>query len=129
VSLNFLSGFLLTAVVIAILAYMAKEMFGGRVADKSKSQPRAAGVLSRLGANESKPVNEHLIGAAAKVIAQTGDDARPIRVRVGAEHWPARFASGEAGLLPEGAAVTVTAVDGAVLVVAAADDVADTPSE
>ena len=48
------------------------------------------GALKRQREREAKPVNEHLIGMAGEVIANTDDDDRPMKVRLGIELWPAR---------------------------------------
>ena len=121
-SMDFLSGFLLTAVGLAVVIFLIKEAFGGRLSGRRGARRYLADVSARLSGAEAKPVNEHLIGLAGSVIAHSEDGARPMRVRLGAELWSARSDSTEKTRLPVGAPVEVVAVDGLVLVVRAAGE-------
>lgn len=127
-NLDFLSGLLLTAVTLAVLVFLIKEIVGVRVSDQKKTRQYSVGGLGKLLGREAKPVNDHLIGSIGKVIAHSSDSARPMRVRLGLELWPARLDSTDEARLPVDASAKVTAVDGPVLVVVAATHVAASPS-
>ena len=127
-NLDFLSGLLLTTVTLAVLVFLIKEIVGVRVSDQKKTRRYSVDGLGKLLGREAKPVNDHLIGSIGKVIAHSSDSARPVKVRLGLELWPARLDSTDEVDLPVGAAVKVTAVDGPVLVVVAATDQAGSPS-
>ncbi|MDH3420723.1 MAG: NfeD family protein [Gammaproteobacteria bacterium] len=127
-NLDFLSGLLLITVTLAIVFFVAKEIFGDRRAGDRQAQRHWAHALEWFSGSETKPVNEHLIGSAGEVISHSGDSARPMRVRLGFETWPARPGSTEDNPLPVGSAVEVIEVDGAVLVVVAGSDPAGLPN-
>lgn len=126
-TLDFLSGLLLTTATIAIVLFVIKEVVGDRRSGTKKSRQPLAPALTRMSGSKAKPVNAHLIGSVGKVISHSGDSARPMRVRLGPELWPARLDSTEAAALPVGTAAEVVAVDGAVLVVVAGSDSAGPP--
>jgi membrane-bound ClpP family serine protease len=119
---NFISGFLLSAVTLGIVAYVIKEIFADQTSDFWKFPRLLADALTRRAGSEGKPVNAHLIASSGKVIAHSADDSRPMNVRVGVEHWAARLNSSDAAPLPVGTPVKVTAVDGHVLIVEATVD-------
>ena len=121
-SLDFLSGLLLTAVALAVVVFLIKETFAERIAGRKKPRQVLTDALDKVSGREAKPVNAHMIGAVGEVIAHSDDSSRPLTVRVGTERWPARGESTEDARLSIGAAVRVTAVDGPVLVVAATID-------
>jgi len=127
-NLDFLSGLLLVTVTLAIVFFVTKEFFGDRRSGDRKTQRYWAHAIEWFSGSETKPVNEHLIGSVGKVISHSGDSARPMRVRLGLESWPARLGSTEEGRLPIGSAVKVLEVDGAVLVVVAGSDLAGLPN-
>jgi hypothetical protein len=118
--LDFVSGLLLTAVVLAILGYLVYEIVPDGVGDPKRIRHYLADALSRHLASEAKSANDHLIGSIAKVIAHSDDGARPMKVRLGLEFWPARSTLSEEGRLPVGASVKVVAVEGPIVVVEAA---------
>ena len=128
-NLDFLSGLLLTTVTLAVLVFLIKEIVGVRVSDQNKTRQSSVDRFGKFLGREAKPVNEHFIDSIGKVIAESSDSARPMRVRLGAELWPARLDSTDGAHLPVGADVKVTAVDGPVLVVVAATDVATPPKD
>jgi membrane protein implicated in regulation of membrane protease activity len=114
-SLEFLSGLLLVSAVLAIVGYIVKELFPrDRVGELSKSMQ---GALKRQREREAKPVNEHLVGMTGEVIANTEDDDRPMKVRLGIELWPARADSPEESRFPVGTSVEVSAVDEPLVIV------------
>jgi membrane protein implicated in regulation of membrane protease activity len=127
-SLDFLSGLLLTTVVAATVVYVIKELIGGRSAEQKKTRNVLASAMELMPRGEAEPVNEHLVGSIGKVISHSSDSDRPMRVRLGRESWPARLQATDGAALPVGAAVEVVAVDGAVVAVRASDDVAGAPS-
>lgn len=104
-SLDFLSGLLLTGVALFIVGFLLKEIFG----------ERAARFFSSGSRKPAKSVNEHLIGAVAKVVDNTKRDDGLIKVRVGIERWSAKLHSTDDRSLPVGAEVRITAVTGLVL--------------
>jgi membrane protein implicated in regulation of membrane protease activity len=118
-NLDFLSGLLLTAVALAVLVFLFKETVVERISGQKKAQRYLADALTKVLGGEAKPVNAHMIGAIGEVIESSGDGARPMRVRVSAERWPARLDSTENIRLPVGTAIKVVAIDGAVLIVKA----------
>jgi len=123
-TLNFLSGLLLTTAVLAIAAYVIKEMVVDRLGDVKNIRTYFSGILERYLRSEAKPVNDHLIGSIGKVVAHSDDSARPMKVRLGMELWPARLNS--TGQLGVDTVVKVAAVDGPVLVVEARVEGRDT---
>jgi membrane protein implicated in regulation of membrane protease activity len=124
-SLDLLSGLLLTLVAFAALVFLIKEVLGVRVSGHKKVKQHSSRVSASFLGGEAKPVNEHLIGSIGKVIEHSGDSTRPMTVRLGLEVWPARTESTEEAPAPVGTAVKVTSVDGAVLVVVASADLAE----
>ena len=127
-NLNFLSGLLLTIVVLGIVVFVAKEVIGDGGSGPRNVREKFARAKERLSGGEAKPVNEHLIGTVGRVTSHSDDSVRPIRVQLGTEFWSARPESATDDPLSIGSAVKVVAVDGAVLVVAAGDDLADSPT-
>jgi membrane protein implicated in regulation of membrane protease activity len=119
-NLDFLSGLLLTAAALAVLVFLLKETVVERISGQKKAQRYLGDALTKVLGGEAKPVNAHMIGAIGEVIESSGDSARPMRVRVSAERWPARLGSTEDIRLTVGTAIKVIAIDGAVLVVEAA---------
>lgn len=114
-SLEFLSGLLLVLIVLGTLGYMAKELLADlhpREARKQPSDPSSA-----QHKREAKPVNEHLIGTLGEVVANSEDDERPMRVRLGSELWPARAAGAGDPPFPVGTPIEVTAVQGPIVLV------------
>jgi membrane protein implicated in regulation of membrane protease activity len=127
-SLDFLSGLLLTTVVLAMIAYIVKELAADRAGDLKKAQRFLSDTLTKYVGNEAKPVNDHLIGSIGKVVAHSDVRARPMRVRLGLEFWSARTDRTEGRPLPVGASVKVTAVDGPILVVESTSDATAGPA-
>ena len=122
--LDFLSGLLLTLVTLAIVGYLIVAIVGSRDRDSKKLRHGVSVTLKKITANDSKPINDHLIGATGRVIGHSDDTARPIRVRINLELWPARLSSTQVTSPAIDASVTVIAVDGPVLVVEATTDAA-----
>jgi hypothetical protein len=127
-NLNFLSGLLLIIVVIATVLFLIKELIGDSTVEHDKARNPLARALELLSGGEAEPINEHLIGSIGKVISHSGDDARPMRVRLGPESWPARMHATEEDALPVGDAVEVVAIDGAVVVVKASGELVEAPN-
>lgn len=121
-NLNFLTGLLLIAVVLATAVFVAKELIGDRSPGDKKTRQGSAHLFEKLLGGEAKPASNHLIDSIGKVISHSDNSARPMMVRVGAELWPARLDSAEDAPLPVGTAVKVMAVDGPVLLVGAGND-------
>lgn len=115
--MEFLSGLLLTIATLAILAYIVAAIVGSRDRNLKKVGHDLSDALTKYVGSEGKPVNQHMIGATGNVIAHSDDEARPLRVRINLEFWPARPSSADGGSLAVGSSVKVTAVDGPVLVV------------
>ena len=109
------SGLLLTVVVLAILAYVARELIAGD----------GGGVIAKyLGG--SPGTDATMLGRRGTVVADTGD---VLRVRIVGERWRANPVAG--AVLPAGTPVRVTAVNGLVLEVepiAVEGDVEETPA-
>ena len=124
-SLDYLSGLLLMGVVLATVVYLVKEMLADRVGDVKKLQRNLADTFARHVASETKPVNAHLIGALGKVVANSGEAGRPMRVRLGTELWSARSNSAEGGSLVIGTPIKVVAVEGTILDVEEAIDASE----
>jgi len=120
-NLEFLSGLALTTVTFAALAYVIKELVGARVGDPKSVRHYLGEALEKYVSREAKPVNSHLIGLIGVVMAHSGDSARPMKVRLNLESWPARMHATADGLAPVGTSVKVTEVDGPILVVEASD--------
>ena len=127
-NLNFLSGFLLIAVVVAIVIYVVNEMFGSRVSADKQLRHKFFRFQQRLSGRQAEPINDHLIGATGKVTSHSENLARPMMVRVHPELWPARPRSAAEAPLPIGTVVTVAAVDGPVLIVEASDSGDESPN-
>jgi membrane protein implicated in regulation of membrane protease activity len=109
--LDRLSGLLLLAVVLVIVAFLVKEFLWARV---------AAG-LAKVSADDAKPVNAHLVGAVGQVIEPgRGESAARMKVRIGMERWDAELTSGADQALSTGTNIRVVAVRGLVLEVAPA---------
>ncbi len=128
-NLDFLSGLLLTAVVLAIVYFVARELLGDERSGNRNARQFFTHALERLSGGDTKPVNEHLIGSVGQVISHSTDVERPMRVRLGAESWPARLNSAEENPVPVGNAVEVVAVDGAILVVGTDGDAKKPPTD
>ena len=105
---DFLSGLLLTGVVLFGIGYIAKEFFWESL----------SGLMSRHRSPAPPPPrpNDHLIGATGRVV-DDGAASGVMRVRVGMETWRARPIDA-ASSLPIGTMVEIKAVDGRVLDVA-----------
>lgn len=127
-TLDFLSGLLLAAVVAAIVYFVGKELLGDARPGNGSARQRLTHALDRLSGGEAKPVNEHLIGSVGKVVSHSADSTRPLRVRLGVESWAARLELNEDDPLPVGDAVKVVAVDGVVVIVRPEDRTATTES-
>ena len=125
-SFEFLSGLALVLVTLGLLVYIVKEFFDIRVGDLKGVGQRIAAVSETASTREAKPVNSHLIGVIGQVTGHSGDSDRPMRVRLNLESWPARLGSAAVGLPAVGSSVRVADVDGAVLVVEAAEGQSDT---
>ena len=123
-NLDFLSGLLLTTVVVATVVYVIKELIGDRSVEQKKTRNVLTSALGLIQRGEAEPVNEHLVGSTGRVISHSSDRDRPMRVRLGRESWPARLQATDGEALPVGAAVEVVAVEGAVVAVIASDDLA-----
>ena len=120
--LDFLSGLLLALVAFAILGYLIVALMDTGDRDLNKRRHDLWGALTKMVASDAKPINDHLIGATGKVIAHSDDTARPMRVRINAELWPARSSSAHSNPPAVGVSIKVAAVDGPVLVVEASTD-------
>lgn len=116
-SLNFLSGFLLTVALLAILGYAVKEVLADRVGDFGQMWHRLRSAAAHHAGSEAKPVNDHLIGLPGTVVAHSDDVTRPMRVRLSHEFWPARSDATAQNQLPVGTPIKVIAVDGLTVVV------------
>lgn len=114
-SLQFLSGLLLVLALLGALIYILKELLSGSGLDFSAVNLSDA--LARQRSAAPKPVNEHLVGVIGEVVRHTDDDERPMTVRLGSELWPALPESTAAGLPPVGARISVTAVEGPIVIV------------
>ena len=126
-NLDFLSGLLLTAAVLATAGFVVKELLDSRPFGEKKIRPRLSHFLEMLSGKKSEPVNNRLIGSIGEVIAHSGDSARPMMVRVHPELWPARQNSTTEAVLPVGTTVKIAAVDGPVLVVVATNELGESP--
>lgn len=107
-NLEFLSGLLLVSALLATLGYIVKEVCSDFRPGKLSNSLRGAFTGPRK--HEAKPVNEHLIGAIGKVVANSDDDDRPMKVRLGLELWPARTDSARESRFPVGTCIEVTTV-------------------
>jgi membrane protein implicated in regulation of membrane protease activity len=120
-NLEFLSGLLLGIAALAAVAYIAKETIAVRLRRRIRIDDlvQACRRLVRGFAvhGDAKPVNAQLIASLGKVVAHTADEARPMRVRVGLELWPARSHAPEPARLPVGTPIKVTGVAGPILIV------------
>lgn len=125
-NLDFLSGLLLATAGLAVVVLLIKELVSEGAPGQKRARRYLAEVSTRLLGGKARPINDHLLGSLGTVIAHSSDGARPLRVRLGSELWPARLGSSEEGRLPIGSAVKVAAVDGAVLVVVP-DDPGESP--
>ena len=103
--MNVLSGILLAALVLFMVGFLLKEIFGDRVAKLLAGRARPP----------AKSINDHLIGAVGKVVDDTVREGGHVRVRIGIERWSAKLKSTDGRTLPVGAEVKVTAVTGLVL--------------
>lgn len=121
-NLDFLSGLLLTVAALVILVYLVTAIVDSGDRDLKKLQENVSDAWKRTVASDTKPVNDHLIGATGKVIMRSDDTARPMRVRINLELWPARLSSTEGDSLAVDTSVKVTAVDGPILIVEADSD-------
>lgn len=101
---NLLSGLVLTAVALLVVGYLIKEIFG----------PTLKSLVKEHRALPPAGVNDHLIGAVGRVVAD-GKRAGEMRVRVGGEGWNARLSSAGSDALPIGTQVVVKAVVGNLL--------------
>lgn len=106
--MEFISGLLLTLVVLGIIALVAREMIGER-----------GGETVRKYLGDSPAAGQPMIGKRGTVLASSGDT---MRVRIEGESWSANLAGGDA-TLPANSPVRVAAVNGLVLEV---EEVADT---
>ena len=93
------SGLLLTVVVLAILAYVAREL----IADDA-----GGGIGKYLG--DSPAIDSPMLGRRGTVVDDTGD---MLRVRIEGERWRANPVAG--AVLRTGTPIRVTAVNGLVL--------------
>lgn len=107
-NLQLFSGLLLVLAVLGVLGYIAKELFPDFRPGKLSMSLWVA--LAEHLKQEAKPVNEHLIGRIGEVIANSENDDRPMRVRLGPELWPARADSPRQSRFPVGTCIEVTAV-------------------
>ncbi len=101
--MNFLSGLLLTGVVVAIVYFIVKEVFWERIAAS----------FARQSNKPAEPAGDYLLGSIGKVVESTADGA--LNVRIGMERWRARLTSNDDRDLPVGSAVKITAINGLVL--------------
>jgi len=124
-NLEFFTGLALISFALAALAYIVAGLVGFRINDLTRVRHYFANAFQQVAPSETKSVNAHLVGLIGKVIAHSADTARPMRVRLNLESWPARLNSTADSAFSVGAAVKVTKVDGPVLVVEAAGDVAE----
>lgn len=103
-SLDLLTGLLLTAVLLLGIGYVVKELAGDAL----------AGFFSAHTAPESEDPNKRLIGEVGEVVGAGADGG--MRVRVGIERWHARLESGgDEDTLPVGTEVRVAGVEGSAL--------------
>ena len=109
--MDLISGLLLTAVVVAILYVLIKELVGDRMTETLAKQSQAP-----------KSVEESLIGTVARVVENRDEDSSLIKVRIGIERWSARLAPAHDQELAIGTEVRVTGVDGRVLEVEEVND-------
>ena len=103
--MDLLSGLLLLAVVIAIIAVIAREVF-----DRS-----ITGLTSVYARESSNPVEKGLVGSVGKVIELPEEAGATLRVKIGMEIWRARLLSDDTSILTVGSDVKVAAVDGMIL--------------
>ena len=103
--MDLLTGILLAGVVLFMVAFLRREIFGDRVGK----------LLAGRSRQPAKSINDHLIGAIGKVVDDTVRDGGHVRVRIGIERWSAKLKSTDGRTLPVGAEVKVTAVTGLVL--------------
>lgn len=127
-NLDFLSGLLLITVLVTTAIFVIRELTSDRPTEHKKARNPLASALGLLSGGEAAPVNEHLIGSIGKVISHSSDSTRPMRIRLGPESWPARLPSTEENALAVGDAVEVVAIDGAVVIVVARDELAAAPN-
>lgn len=125
-SLEFISGLLLVLVLLGTLIYVFVELFSGTKLDFSKVS--LSDTLGRQRNVEPEPINKHLVGMAGEVVRLSDDSERPLRIRLGSELWPARMDNAAAGStdttsVSVGALVTVTAVQGPIVIVRPADEI------
>lgn len=99
------SGLLLTVVVLAILAYVARELIA-----------EDGGGVVRKYLGDSPATDAPMLGRRGTVVDDTGD---VLRVRIEGERWRANPVAG--AVLPAGTPIRVTAVNGLVLEVEPVD--------
>ena len=103
--MDLLSGLLLLAVVIAIIAIVARELFDERIS-----------VLTDVYSRESpNPIEKGLVGSVGKVIEVPTEAGDTLRVKIGMEIWSARLPPGDDALPAVGSDVRVAAADGMIL--------------
>ncbi len=105
-SADFLSGLLLVGVLLFGAAYLIKTFFWESI----------TGLMTQTRAAPSPQPNDHLVGAAGRVVDDGAASGTP-RVRVGMETWRARVVD-PTSPLAMGAEVEVKAIEGRVLQVA-----------
>lgn len=105
--MDFVSGLLLTAVVLFIIGLFIRETVGDGLVSMFKARREAP----------ARAVNEYLVGATGTVVERLDDDNAPLKVRIGIERWNARTTTDDDVRLEVGAEVEVTAVSGLVLTV------------
>jgi membrane protein implicated in regulation of membrane protease activity len=103
--MELLSGIVLTIVILGIAVYLAKEVLG----------EKTTAMIAEYKRKPLRTPNHHLVGSTGTVISEPQKEGEHMRVRIGIERWNARAAAGDAGAVPVGTTVRVTAVEGLVL--------------
>ncbi len=115
-TLDIVTGLLLLGVALAIVYVVVRVLLWKHI----------AALFSRVGADDNKPANTHLIGASGHVVPDPGSQSGRFRVRIGMERWEATLKTGSphtAATAPAtGTPIRVIAVDGLTLQVEAIDN-------
>lgn len=109
--LDIVTGLLLLGVALAIAYVVVRVLLWQHI----------AALFSRLGADDNKPANTHLVGATGHVVQDPGSQSGRFRVRIGMERWEATLKAGSPHAPAAGTPIRVTAVDGLTLQVEAVD--------
>ncbi len=109
--LDIVTGLLLLGVALAIVYVVVRVLLWKHI----------AALFSRVGADDNKPANAHLVGASGHVVSDPGSQSGHFRVRVGMERWDATLKTDSPHAPAPGTPVRVAAVDGMTLQVEAVD--------